>query len=81
MYDVLAEVVRNGFVESRHYGSVAGLAPDGTLAHARGDVAETVCRAPRPSRSRRSPACGPARRWRASASRSRRAATPARTST
>ncbi|MCP9948539.1 asparaginase [Actinomadura madurae] len=42
MYDVLAEVVRNGFVESRHYGSVAGLAPDGTLAHARGDVAETV---------------------------------------
>jgi L-asparaginase II len=42
MYDVLAEVVRNGFVESRHYGSVAGLAPDGTLAHARGDVHGTV---------------------------------------
>ncbi|MFD0686277.1 asparaginase [Actinomadura fibrosa] len=42
MYEVLAEVVRNGFVESRHYGSVAGLAPDGTLAHARGHVRETV---------------------------------------
>ncbi|WP_433462280.1 asparaginase [Spirillospora sp. CA-128828] len=42
MYEVLAEVVRNGFVESRHYGSVAGLAPDGTLAHARGNVEETV---------------------------------------
>lgn len=81
MYDVLAEVVRNGFVESRHYGSVAGLAPDGTLAHARGDVAETVL-----PRSTTKPfqalAClRAARRWRASASRSRRAATPARTST
>ncbi|MGI5166669.1 asparaginase [Spirillospora sp. CA-253888] len=42
MYEVLAEVVRNGFVESRHYGSVAGLAPDGTLAHARGNPQETV---------------------------------------
>ncbi|GAA2431931.1 asparaginase [Actinomadura vinacea] len=42
MYDMLAEVVRNGFVESVHYGSVAGLAPDGTLAHARGDVHGTV---------------------------------------
>ncbi|MEU8801661.1 asparaginase [Spirillospora sp. NPDC048819] len=42
MYEVLAEVVRNGFVESRHYGSVAGLAPDGALAYARGRTAETV---------------------------------------
>ncbi|MGH3392909.1 MAG: asparaginase, partial [Actinomadura sp.] len=42
MYDLLAEVVRNGFVESRHYGSVAGLAPDGTLAYARGDAHGTV---------------------------------------
>ncbi|MFB4315033.1 asparaginase [Actinomadura sp. 21ATH] len=42
MYDVLAEVVRNGFAESVHYGSVAGLAPDGTLAYARGDVRGTV---------------------------------------
>ncbi|MFE9101824.1 asparaginase [Actinomadura geliboluensis] len=42
MYEVLAEVVRNGFVESRHYGSVAGLAPDGSLAYARGVPDETV---------------------------------------
>nr|WP_207944775.1 asparaginase [Actinomadura rubrisoli] len=42
MYEVLAEVVRNGFVESRHYGSVAGLAPGGTLSYARGHVGETV---------------------------------------
>ncbi|MFB4309860.1 asparaginase [Actinomadura sp. GTD37] len=42
MYEFLAEVVRNGFVESRHYGSVAGLAPDGTLAYARGVPGETV---------------------------------------
>ncbi|MQY04704.1 asparaginase [Actinomadura macrotermitis] len=42
MYPVLAEVVRNGFTESLHYGSVAGLAPDGTLAYRRGDVAGTV---------------------------------------
>jgi L-asparaginase II len=42
VYEVLAEVVRNGFVESVHLGSVAGLAPDGTLAFARGDVAATV---------------------------------------
>ncbi|KAB2341032.1 asparaginase [Actinomadura rudentiformis] len=41
-YEVLAEVVRNGFVESVHYGSVSGLAPDGSLAHARGDVHGTV---------------------------------------
>ncbi|NDU74802.1 asparaginase [Actinomadura sp. DSM 109109] len=42
MYEVLAEVVRNGFAESRHYGSVAGVAPDGSLAHARGAAGETV---------------------------------------
>lgn len=42
MYEVLAEVVRNGFTESRHYGSVAGLAPDGALAHVRGNPEETV---------------------------------------
>jgi L-asparaginase II len=40
--EVLAEVVRNGFVESVHYGSVAGLAPDGTLAYERGDASATV---------------------------------------
>jgi L-asparaginase II len=42
MYELLAEVVRNGFVESVHFGAVAGLGPDGTLAYARGDVAATV---------------------------------------
>jgi L-asparaginase II len=42
MYELLAEVVRNDFVESVHYGAVAGLAPDGTLAYARGDVAATM---------------------------------------
>lgn len=42
MYEVLAEVVRNDFVESRHYGSVVGLAPDRRVVHARGDVDETV---------------------------------------
>ncbi|RJQ75174.1 asparaginase [Pseudonocardiaceae bacterium YIM PH 21723] len=42
MYEVLAEVVRNGFVESVHYGSVCGLAPDGAVDHARGDIHATV---------------------------------------
>ncbi|MCP2338989.1 asparaginase [Actinomadura rupiterrae] len=42
MYEVLAEVVRNGFVESRHYGSVVGIAPDGSVGYARGEVDETV---------------------------------------
>lgn len=42
MYEVLAEVVRNGFAESLHYGSVVGLAPDGSVAYARGDITETV---------------------------------------
>jgi L-asparaginase II len=42
MYELLAEVVRNDFVESVHLGSIAGLAPDGTLAYARGDVAATI---------------------------------------
>lgn len=34
---VLAEVVRSGFVESRHRGSVVGLAPDGSVAFAAGE--------------------------------------------
>ncbi|MEV5571892.1 asparaginase [Spirillospora sp. NPDC052269] len=42
MYEVLAEVVRNDFVESRHYGSVVGLNPDRSVAYARGNVDETV---------------------------------------
>jgi L-asparaginase II len=39
---VLAEVVRSGFVESRHHGILAGLAADGTLALAAGAAAEPV---------------------------------------
>jgi L-asparaginase II len=35
---VVAEVVRNGFVESRHHGDVVALAPDGTTVLSRGDV-------------------------------------------
>ncbi|PWR10237.1 asparaginase [Micromonospora acroterricola] len=35
-YAELARVVRNGFVESRHYGSVVVLDPDGAVAHAAG---------------------------------------------
>ncbi len=35
---VLAEVVRSGFVESRHRGAVAGLAADGTVAVRAGDI-------------------------------------------
>ncbi|MGJ6967305.1 asparaginase [Streptosporangium sp. G11] len=34
----LAEVVRSGFVESVHFGSAVALAPDGTVAVARGAV-------------------------------------------
>lgn len=39
---VVAEVVRSGFVESRHHGSVVGLRPDGTTALAVGDVTSPV---------------------------------------
>lgn len=39
---VVAEVVRSGFVESRHHGSVVGLRPDGTVALAVGDVTTQV---------------------------------------
>jgi L-asparaginase II len=35
---VLAEVIRSGFVESRHRGSVAALAPDGTFAFTAGSA-------------------------------------------
>lgn len=35
---VVAEVVRSGFVESRHHGSVVALRPDGSVAFAVGDV-------------------------------------------
>ncbi|HEV2891486.1 MAG TPA: asparaginase [Frankiaceae bacterium] len=39
---VVAEVVRSGFVESRHHGSVVALRPDGTVALAVGDVTTPV---------------------------------------
>ena len=39
---VLAEVVRNGFVESRHHGSLVALRPDGSVALAVGDVTTPV---------------------------------------
>jgi L-asparaginase II len=35
---VIAEVVRSGFVESRHHGSVVALRPDGSVAFAVGEV-------------------------------------------
>ena len=41
-YAELARVVRNGFVESRHYGSVVVLAPDGKVALAAGVPDEPV---------------------------------------
>ena len=34
----VAEIVRNGFVEGHHYGSVVALAPDGTVAWSVGDA-------------------------------------------
>ena len=39
---VVAEVVRSGFVEGRHHGSVVVLAPDGSVAWAVGDVDSPV---------------------------------------
>ena len=39
---VVAEVVRSGFVESRHHGSVVALGPDGSVAFAAGDVDEPI---------------------------------------
>jgi L-asparaginase II len=35
---VLVEVIRGSFVESRHRGAIAVVAPDGTVVHAIGDV-------------------------------------------
>lgn len=42
MPPVLAEVVRSGFVESRHRGSVAALEGDGSLALSVGEVAQPM---------------------------------------
>lgn len=39
---VVAEVVRSGFVEGRHHGSVVALAPDGSVEWAIGDVDSPV---------------------------------------
>ncbi|WP_300643731.1 asparaginase [Nocardioides sp.] len=39
---VVAEVVRSGFVEGRHHGSVVALAPDGSVAWAVGEVDSPV---------------------------------------
>ncbi|MDX6360863.1 MAG: hypothetical protein QOH37_3917, partial [Nocardioidaceae bacterium] len=39
---VLAEIVRSGFVEGHHYGSVVALAADGSTAYAAGDVTSPV---------------------------------------
>ncbi len=36
-YELVAEVVRSGFVEGQHFGTVAVLAADGSLAYAVGD--------------------------------------------
>src|ERR1700751_996688 len=35
---VLAEVIRSGFVESRHRGSIVAIAPDGTYAFTAGSA-------------------------------------------
>jgi L-asparaginase II len=38
----VAEIVRHGFVEGHHYGSVVALDPDGTVAWSVGDVADPI---------------------------------------
>ncbi|HET7431519.1 MAG TPA: asparaginase [Nocardioides sp.] len=38
----VAEIVRNGFVEGHHYGSLVALAPDGTVAWSVGDVESPI---------------------------------------
>jgi L-asparaginase II len=42
VHALLAEVTRSGFVESRHFGSVVGLAPTGAVAISRGPVDDPV---------------------------------------
>ena len=39
---MVAEIVRSGFVEGHHYGSVVALAPDGSVEWSVGDVASPV---------------------------------------
>lgn len=42
MLPVIAEIVRSGFVEGHHTGSVVALDPDGTVAYSRGDVTSPI---------------------------------------
>jgi L-asparaginase II len=42
MLPVIAEIVRSGFVEGHHYGSVVALDPRHEVVHARGEVAATM---------------------------------------
>ena len=41
-HPVLAEVVRSGFVEGRHRGSIVGVGPSGEVTHALGSVGEPM---------------------------------------
>jgi L-asparaginase II len=40
--EVIAEIVRSGFVEGHHYGSTVALDPDGGIVEARGDVTSPI---------------------------------------
>jgi L-asparaginase II len=40
--EVIADVVRSGFVEGHHYGSTVALDPDGGIVEARGDVESPI---------------------------------------
>ena len=56
---VVAEIVRSGFVEGHHYGSVVALDADGRVAWSVGDVRARCCRGPATSRCRPSACFGP----------------------
>jgi L-asparaginase II len=42
MQPVIAEIVRSGIVEGRHYGAVVALDPNGSVRYARGDVSGPI---------------------------------------
>jgi L-asparaginase II len=42
MLPAIAEIVRSGFVEGHHYGSLVALDPSHEVVHARGEVAATI---------------------------------------
>ena len=65
----MAEIVRSGFVEGHHYGSVVALARDGAVAGRWATVEPRSSRAPATSRSRRSGWSGAASTCRATCSR------------